>query len=39
MSYPLGDEVKFVWDVPDDVVASAYERFEVREELFEMRPS
>ncbi|MAB88498.1 MAG: aldehyde ferredoxin oxidoreductase [Planctomycetes bacterium] len=35
----IGDEVKFVWDVPDDVVASAYERFEVREELFEMRPS
>ena len=35
----IGDEVKFVWDVPDSVVATAYERFEAREELFEMRPS
>jgi aldehyde:ferredoxin oxidoreductase len=30
---------KFVWDVPQEVVARAYERFESREELFEQRPS
>ena len=30
---------KFVWDVPREVVARAYERFESREELFEQRPS
>jgi aldehyde:ferredoxin oxidoreductase len=35
---PIGpDEV--VWDVPAEVVARAYERFELRDELFELRPS
>jgi aldehyde:ferredoxin oxidoreductase len=28
---------KLVWDVPDDVVASAYERFENTDALFELR--
>jgi len=28
-----------VWDVPPEVVAQAYERFEPRDELFELRPS
>jgi aldehyde:ferredoxin oxidoreductase len=28
---------KLVWDVPDDVVANAYERFENTDELFELR--
>jgi aldehyde:ferredoxin oxidoreductase len=28
---------KWVWDVPDDVVASAYERFENTDALFELR--
>ena len=35
----IGDEVKFVWDVPDEVVASAYVRFAPREELYTARPS
>jgi hypothetical protein len=26
-----------VWDVPDDVIAQVYERFPVREELFETK--
>jgi aldehyde:ferredoxin oxidoreductase len=30
---------KMVWDVPEDVVAQAYERFDAREELFTQRPS
>jgi hypothetical protein len=30
---------QLVWDVPEDVVATAYERFEAREELFTQRPS
>jgi hypothetical protein len=30
---------KMVWDVPEDVVARAYERFEARDELFTQRPS
>jgi aldehyde:ferredoxin oxidoreductase len=30
---------KFVWDVPQDIVSRAYERFEPREELFKERPS
>jgi hypothetical protein len=28
---------KLVWDVPDDVVASAYERYENTDALFELR--
>ena len=35
----IGDETKFVWDVPDEVVAAAYKRFEAREELYTARPS
>jgi aldehyde:ferredoxin oxidoreductase len=35
----IGGEVKFVWDVPDEVVASAYVRFPSREELYTARPS
>ena len=30
---------KMVWDVPEDVVARAYERFEARDELYTQRPS
>ena len=30
---------KFVWDVPSEVVAAAYKRFEARDELFTQRPS
>jgi aldehyde:ferredoxin oxidoreductase len=33
---PIGP-AKWVWDVPDDVVASAYERFENTDALFELR--
>jgi aldehyde:ferredoxin oxidoreductase len=32
-------EAQFVWDVPQDVVNRAYERFEPREELFTQRPA
>jgi len=35
----IGDETKFVWDVPDEIVKSTYERFDPREELFTARPS
>ena len=35
----IGDQTKFVWDVPDEVVASAYVRFEARDELYTARPS
>ena len=35
----IGDQTKFVWDVPDEVVAAAYVRFEPRDELFTARPS
>jgi hypothetical protein len=28
---------KLVWDVPDDVVANAYERYENTDALFELR--
>ncbi len=28
-----------VWDVPEDVVAQAYKRFDARDELFTQRPS
>lgn len=35
----IGDETRFIWDVPDAVVASAYERFEPSDELFTARPS
>jgi aldehyde:ferredoxin oxidoreductase len=30
---------KLVWDLPPELVARAYKRFEAREELFELRPS
>ena len=30
---------KVVFDVPADVIASAYQRFEAREELFTTKPS
>jgi aldehyde:ferredoxin oxidoreductase len=30
---------KLVWDVPPELVARAYQRFEPRDELFELRPS
>jgi len=33
---PIGP-AKWVWDVPGDVVASAYERFENTDALFELR--
>jgi aldehyde:ferredoxin oxidoreductase len=33
---PIGP-AKLVWDVPSDVVAQAYERFENSEELFQLR--
>ena len=35
----IGGEVKFVWDVPDEVVAATYTRFDPRDELFTGRPS
>ncbi len=35
----IGGEVKFVWDVPDEIVAAAYSRFDPRDELFTARPS
>ena len=35
----IGDQTKFIWDVPDDVVASAYQRFAPRDELYTARPS
>ena len=35
---PIGPE-KVVWDIPQDVVNKAYERFEPREELFTQKPS
>jgi len=35
---PIGPE-KVVWDIPQDIVKRAYERFEAREELFTQRPS
>ncbi|MCS5636839.1 MAG: aldehyde ferredoxin oxidoreductase [Myxococcota bacterium] len=35
----IGDATKFVWDVPDEVVASAYSRCEPRDELYTARPS
>ncbi len=35
----IGGETLFVWDVPDEIVAAAYERFEPRDELFTARPS
>jgi aldehyde:ferredoxin oxidoreductase len=34
----IGPE-KLVWDVPEDVVSKAYERFEARDELFTQRPA
>ena len=34
----IGPE-KTVWDIPQDVVNKAYERFEPREELFTQKPS
>ena len=30
---------QLVWDIPEDVVAKAYQRFEARDELFTQRPS
>ena len=33
---PIGP-AKWVWDVPADVVADAYERFENNDALFELR--
>jgi aldehyde:ferredoxin oxidoreductase len=35
---PIGP-TKLIWDIPEDVVAKAYERFEPREELFTQRPA
>jgi aldehyde:ferredoxin oxidoreductase len=35
---PIGPE-NLVWDIPQDVVMKAYERFEPRDELFTQRPS
>ena len=35
---PIGPE-KSVWDVPQEIVSKAYERFEPREELFNSKPS
>ncbi len=35
---PIGPS-QLVWDIPEDVVAKAYERFEARDELFTQRPS
>ncbi len=35
---PIGPE-KVVWDIPQEVVNKAYERFEPREELFTQKPS
>lgn len=34
----IGD-AKFVWDIPQEIVRSAYERFAPRDELFQQRPS
>jgi hypothetical protein len=30
---------RLVWDLPPELVARAYRRFEPREELFELRPA
>jgi aldehyde:ferredoxin oxidoreductase len=30
----IGGETKFIWDVPSDVVATAYKRFEPTEEFY-----
>jgi aldehyde:ferredoxin oxidoreductase len=38
MQDPIGP-TGLVWDVPQDVVSQAYQRFEPREELFTQRPS
>jgi hypothetical protein len=35
----IGDETRFIWDVPDEIVAAAYVRFAPREELYTARPS
>ncbi len=35
---PIGPE-KVVWDIPQEIVKQAYERFEPREELYTQRPS
>jgi aldehyde:ferredoxin oxidoreductase len=35
---PIGP-TKVVWDIPQDVVNKAYERFEARDELFNTKPS
>jgi aldehyde:ferredoxin oxidoreductase len=35
---PIGP-TKLIWDIPEDVVAKAYERLEPREELFTQRPA
>ena len=35
---PIGP-TRMVWDVPQEVVAQAYQRFESRDELFTQRPS
>jgi aldehyde:ferredoxin oxidoreductase len=35
---PIGPE-KVVWDIPQEVVNQAYQRFEPREELFTQKPS
>ena len=35
---PIGD-AKFVWDIPQEVVNRVYERFELRDELFQQRPA
>ncbi|HXV36268.1 MAG TPA: hypothetical protein VEC18_03920 [Myxococcota bacterium] len=35
---PIGPQ-KVVWDVPQDVVNAAYERFEPRDKLFTQRPA
>ena len=35
---PIGPE-KVVWDIPQEIVSKAYERFEPREELFTQKPA
>jgi aldehyde:ferredoxin oxidoreductase len=35
---PIGP-TNLVWDMPEDVVSAAYERFEARDELFTQRPA